>query len=258
MVNPKTGHGKARFYAVWLLIEHPEKGLYLFDTGYSPRFYEATRPFPQRIYRWMTPTHIQPEETAVRQLANLDIRPADLSGIIISHFHADHVAGLLDFPNVPIFCHEAALQQALSLQGMTAVKNGIIKSLLPDDLEKRTTVLPSTFHPLPSTLHPLPSTVFNDFFGDGSLEWILLPGHACGQIGVRINAPDHTLFFAADAAWRKSTLMDNILPSQLVRLFFHDWQAYKTTFASLRAYQQENPKHRLLFTHCPETMSFIA
>jgi hypothetical protein len=45
----------AVFPALVALLEHPTKGLALFDTGYTARFTEATRTMPNRIYRWLTP-----------------------------------------------------------------------------------------------------------------------------------------------------------------------------------------------------------
>ncbi|WP_428668232.1 MBL fold metallo-hydrolase [Runella sp.] len=276
IVDPKNGHGKAKFYATWLLIEHPTHGLYLFDTGYSPRFLEATRHFPDKFYGWATPAFIRDEETAVSKLAQLGIKPLDLSGMIISHFHADHVAGMLDFPKIPILCHPEALKQVLSVNGFGAVRHGIVKALIPKDLEERGHVIADYKSAAENVwiinpdeqwtvrraiINPderISSIQFHDLFGDGTVGLAYLPGHARGQLGVRIHAADHTLFFATDAAWRKSALEANILPSPTVKLFFDDWQAYKATFAALRDYQATFPTHRLLFTHCPQTMNYIA
>lgn len=261
IVDPKNGRGKARFYATWLLIEHPTHGLYLFDTGYSPRFLEATRHFPDKFYGWATPAFIREEETAVYQLAQLGIQPSDLSGMIISHFHADHVAGMLDFPKIPIICHPAALEQVLSVNGLGAVRHGIIKALIPDDLKERTrgvVALQSISESFGSKNSDEPFSIqFMDLFGDGTVELALLPGHARGQLGLRIHTADHTLFFATDASWRKNTLEAGTLPSPVVRLFLDDWVAFKATFAALQAYRKTFPMHRLLFTHCPQTMYFI-
>ncbi|AEI47703.1 MBL fold metallo-hydrolase [Runella slithyformis] len=259
IVDPKNGRGKARFYATWLLLEHPREGLYLFDTGYSARFLEAARHFPDTFYGWATPTFIKEEETAVYQLAQLGIRPSDLSGMIISHFHADHAAGMLDFPEIPIICHPAALEQVLSVNGVGAVRHGIVKALIPRDLKERVRRVddnhPEGFGRVDAGESF--SLQFMDLFGDGSVELVHLPGHARGQLGLRIHTADHTLFFATDAAWRKSTLEAGTLPNPVVRLFFDDWKAYKTTFAALQAYSKTFPAHRLIFTHCPQTMDFI-
>ncbi len=261
IVDPKNGRGKARFYAVWLLIEHPRHGLYVFDTGYATRFLEATRHFPDKFYGWATPAFIKNEETALAQLAQAGIKPSDLSGMIISHFHADHVAGMLDFPKIPVICHAAAMEQVLSVKGFGAVRHGILKALIPSDLRERARVITEGSVVSEKALMRNPdepsSLQFQDLFGDGSVELAYLPGHARGQLGIRIHTADHTVFFATDAAWRKSTWEAGILPNPTVKLFFDDWAAYKATYLALLNYLQTFPTHRLLFTHCPETLTHI-
>jgi len=42
------------FPALVGVIEHPSRGIFLFDTGYDPAFNDATKPFPERLYRWTT------------------------------------------------------------------------------------------------------------------------------------------------------------------------------------------------------------
>ena len=48
--------------AMFALIEHPKEGYILFDTGYSRRFFEATRRFPLKIAAWITPATVPEEE----------------------------------------------------------------------------------------------------------------------------------------------------------------------------------------------------
>ena len=87
-----------QFPAICALLVHPQHGAALFDTGYAERFFAATQPFPERLYRWITPMTLPPEETLTAQLARLGLRPADIRVSLISHLHADHIAGLRDLP----------------------------------------------------------------------------------------------------------------------------------------------------------------
>ena len=61
------------FPAMFALIEHPRFGPMLFDTGYSYRFFEETRKFPNRFYRWMTPVTLCEKDLATNQLSTLNI-----------------------------------------------------------------------------------------------------------------------------------------------------------------------------------------
>src|SRR6516225_4634826 len=56
--------GPTPFYAVFVYLEHPRHGISVIDTGYSPFFQWATRPFPQRLYRWATPVRLDPRRDA--------------------------------------------------------------------------------------------------------------------------------------------------------------------------------------------------
>ena len=54
---PKT---PVRFEAIWAEIDHPTQGKILYDTGYTWRFLDATKRFPQRIYAELTKVSILP------------------------------------------------------------------------------------------------------------------------------------------------------------------------------------------------------
>ena len=111
-----------RFPATYGVILHPEAGWILFDTGYTDRFHQATRRLPGSLYAKLTPVTIPAEEEAVAEVRNMGIRPEDIRHIIVSHFHADHVGGLRDFPNATFYCTRAAFEQMNRLNGWRAVR----------------------------------------------------------------------------------------------------------------------------------------
>jgi hypothetical protein len=107
-----------QFPAIVALLKHPSQGYMLFDTGYAKHFIQATTPFPQRLYRWVTPMHLCDKENLLHQLAQRGIAPEDIKHIFISHFHADHIAGLLDFPQARYICSKVALQSVMQRSGI--------------------------------------------------------------------------------------------------------------------------------------------
>ncbi len=204
----------AAFPARVVLIRHPEFGWILFDTGYSPRFAEATAKFPTSLYRKMLPVCCRPEQTVVARLALQGIAPEDIRYIILSHFHADHIAATRDFPYARFICLESAWRAVRNLHGWNALRHGFLPQLLPVDFEQR---LDFPNRPVESPL-PQFSSAF-DLFGDGSLLGIELPGHSPGQLGLFLQSPGHKpVLFAADAAWSRRACLKQSLPPWPIRL----------------------------------------
>ena len=74
------------FPAMVGVIDHPTRGILLFDTGYDPAFIDATETFPERFYRWTTPVNIDAQQAWSAWLATHGIEDSAIVGTIISHF----------------------------------------------------------------------------------------------------------------------------------------------------------------------------
>src|SRR5215217_3345712 len=125
------------FPALAALILHPDEGAILFDTGYDPAFFEATRTWPEILYRWMTPVDLKPGEAVAEQLPRFGVGPEAVRAVVVSHFHGDHVAGLHRFPNARIFCARAGLEQVHKDGRFARVRQGVLASLAPADIDAR-------------------------------------------------------------------------------------------------------------------------
>src|SRR5260221_3919500 len=90
----RAARGLTRFPMVVLCLEHPEHGTSLIDAGYSTLFFDATRRFPERLYRWATPVHLDEPREAWSILEARSLHPERVAQLFISHFHGDHIAGL--------------------------------------------------------------------------------------------------------------------------------------------------------------------
>ncbi len=247
VIDPVNGQKHCKVYATWALIEHPEQGLMLFDTGYAPRFRSATAHWPYRLYALMTPMFLETHEPAVERLKTLGYAPDQIKSIIISHFHGDHIAGLHDFPNARVFCSASAWAQASTVKGWAAVSKGILPDLIPGDLGQRIQCIDDAEL---GQLNLKDSAY--DLFDDGSMLLYALPGHGRGQLGALLQTSDGPVFLAADAAWQLEPWRAGILPKSIVRLFFDDWGAYKKTFGELWDFAEAHPDCKIVFTHSPE------
>jgi hypothetical protein len=206
--------GKAIFPAFFAYIHHPVLGNILFDTGYSEHFFSATKGFPNRIYRLVTPVLFSAENSAKAQLKK--------------QFHA--------YPR------------------LIAFSKGYLKELLPEDFIQRSIFIEEEFE---AKEHPDFKATW--LWKQAGIHFIDLPGHARGQIGIRLNAiVDSTIqdvFLVADAAWSMLNITKSLPPAPVVKLFVDDYAALKTTLDTLHSVHQKSPQTHFIITHCKETLS---
>ncbi len=236
------------FNALWGLIEHPEEGYILFDTGYSTRFYKATAKYPNKIYAQITNVHISPEQEVKAQLEANGISPDSIKHIFISHFHADHVGGLRDFPNATFYASSNAVKSYKNSSKTLGFTKGILKNLFPDDFIKRVSIIDEK--------QKIPLPVFGngyDLFGDGHLIAVPLFGHAAGQMGLLISTKRQKYLLISDACWFKESFEKGTLPPAIVRLFFDSWTEFKSSLKKVMSYHKKEPKILIIPSHCAET-----
>lgn len=240
------------FPAGFALIRHPQQGYILFDTGYSSRFFAETRRLPQLLYKLITPVTFREENSAINQLAQFGIAAADIGYVVLSHFHADHTAGLRDFPYARLIYKREAYTEVARLGTLAAVKAGYLSGLLPEDLTERSRFIEEM--PRYSMPAGFPYAEGYDLFGDGSLIAIDLPGHAPGQIGLLLNTAEGTYFLCADAVWSSRAYRENRKPHAAARIIMHDTRAYDDTFHRLVRLHREYPQICIVPSHCREAL----
>lgn len=248
--------GSVPFPALFALLEHPQAGLILFDTGYTSRFFAETREFPANLYARITKVHVDEEESACRQLQDKGIAPADIQFLIISHFHADHIAGLPDFPRAHYLYFDQAYTTVCRLQGLKAVRAGFLPGLLPTDFEHRSKPLPlAQLQPLPGQYTPFEAGF--DLFKDESLVAVPLPGHAPGQMGLFVQTSEHGLvFLIADACWQSKAYRNLLWPHRLAHFIMADPLAYRETLRKIHHWYKNNPARPVIPSHCTEAMAY--
>lgn len=249
----QTGQIKQRQYpSTCVLIKHEQAGYILFDTGYSDSFFSMTKRFPYSLYRYITPVTLQ--KSLKNQLIEQGIKPEEISYIIISHFHSDHIAGLADFPNARFICHPEALEDIRHKNRFKALLEAFLPGLLPKDFYERTLLCTDKPIILDHSLHPFTSGF--DLFGDQQLIAIPLPGHAKGHIGLYLNG-EQKVFLVADSCWHQDAFKEGILPSNLTYLIHDNKEEYIQTIRNLHTLYQHNKSIQILPTHCLHTRELV-
>lgn len=255
---PKSGRlREIEFPASVAVIEHPRAGILLFDTGYSPKFHEVTRRFPEKFYALATPVRIEPEQMALAQLKSLGIRERDISMVVLSHLHADHVAGVSDFQKSRLVLSGEGWNYFRDLTPFGGVRRAFLRALLPADIEARSQMLGrGDFNvPISELSEAGGAEVYGaDLVGDESVMAVPLPGHCAGQLGLFVRMQGRQpLFFVADAAWSIQSIERNEPTIRFIDLLHHQPKVYRETLGALHRVHQGG-KIQLIPCHCHRTI----
>jgi glyoxylase-like metal-dependent hydrolase (beta-lactamase superfamily II) len=241
------------FPALVGLIEHPDIGPVLYDTGYSPHFEQATQHLPERLYRWVTPHCLPEREQLGAQLEKLGIAPADVRLVLVSHFHADHVAGAKDFPNARFVAMRADWDAVTAMGRIEGLRHAFLPSLLPADFAGRLSFAEDAARiELPGYCRPFADG--HDLLGDGSLIAVPLPGHTECQMGLFFqDASGRPFFLVADACWSLESCRDNRPPTRIASLIVADGARFLDTFGRIRTLLLREPEVAVLPSHCAQS-----
>lgn len=253
VVTIKGGSFKScQFPSLFGVIEHPDAGVLLYDTGYHPLYAEQTSRFPEGLYPRLMPAYLEPDQTAKAQLQRRGIAADDVTGIVISHFHGDHVAGLRDFPRAKFYALKSAFANVDGKSRWRNLLNGYLPGLLPDDFRERVVWIDEVAAPRPQAAGLTRPTY--DLFGDGALLAVELAGHKSGQVGLRLQDERRgDVFLIADAAWSRRAVRELRPPQGLALAIMDDRRTYHQVLRELHELEKRNPELRLVPSHCVET-----
>ncbi|WP_296678658.1 MBL fold metallo-hydrolase [Novosphingobium sp.] len=238
------------FPAMVGIIDHPVRGTLLFDTGYDPAFLAATQPFPERFYRWTTPVQIGAAQSWSTWLADSGIDPDSIAGTILSHFHGDHVAGMVHLADRPIHCARAGLEALRRPGRIRQLRSGHLAALVPKTADAHARF----FEDAPAVQLPAAFAPFaegRDILGDGSLLAVELPGHCAGHWGLALRTQDdRDVLLAADAVWAGKAIDLRRAPPMLTTALLGQTRPYRETLHRLHAARCNNADLVILPSHC--------
>ncbi|MFC4436878.1 MULTISPECIES: N-acyl homoserine lactonase family protein [Natrialbaceae] len=182
--DPETVMGDGPVYN--LVIDHPE-GTILWDTGSHPE--ADSGHWPDELYAAFEHTGLRPLED---DLESAGYAVSDIDYVIQSHLHLDHAGGLYAFEgtDVPVFVHEEELKYAYYSAKTDAGSDAYVSGDFDRDLNWE-------------IVHGEREQQFRD------LEFVHLPGHTPGLLGVRLELDEAgTVFVAGDQAYVRANYED--------------------------------------------------
>jgi glyoxylase-like metal-dependent hydrolase (beta-lactamase superfamily II) len=179
------------------LLDHPKFGLILIDTGYGNDLF-STGHWRVSFYRNFLRPKLLTDGDALTVVRALGAKAHDVRHIILTHLHADHICGLVNFPAARLYVSAQSLRVWQGKQS----SHGFFPQLMPAISSREICVIDD----LPQ--RPLPWGGFGlDVLGDGSALAVNLPGHMIGHVGVYFPQLAQPVFHAADVDWSLKSLM---------------------------------------------------
>jgi glyoxylase-like metal-dependent hydrolase (beta-lactamase superfamily II) len=180
-----------------VLLVETDHGLVLVDSGFGSQ--DCDRPARiGALRRHLIRPAFDHTETAIRQIEDLGFERSDVRHIIVTHFDADHIGGLADFPDAQV--------HVTSAEAFGAMRSRAIR----DRIRFRRT---QWSHGPKIVEHDVHGESWRGFaaakvLGEIGPGFVLvsLPGHTAGHACVAVDAGHRWVLHAGDAFYHYGTL----------------------------------------------------
>lgn len=229
-------------------FQHPRFGPVLIDTGYTNRVTQGPRSLDLRLYSAGLRPRLVPEGQLQPFLRARGLSREDITVVILTHFHADHIAACRDLPNARFYASGSAFDWFNRCSHLRRILHGVFLDLLPPDFEARFTAFEQT----PTVEGPNGLGTCQDVLYDCSVLIAPLPGHAVGHAGVVFAGSEPPLLYAADTEWLRGALPPG-RSGIAARLVGHDRQASQASRDRVLAFERAGG--RVILCHDPEPLA---
>lgn len=215
------------------VIRHPTAGDFVVDTGVSEELVARDRKGAVRGLASAVTKSVEPLESLAGLVARQHLQ---VSGVLLTHSHFDHVLGLPDLaPEVPIYVGPGELRQRRKLN---ALLRPTMRRLFDGRAPVREVDPARTI-----ALDPFPAVI--DLVGDGSIWGIVCEGHTKGSMAWLVNSTDGPALFVGDTSHTRWGWEHGVPPGT----FTSDHELNAVALERLREFVAEHPETEVYVGH---------
>lgn len=190
-------------------------------------------------------------ETLPSQLLKDHVHPDEIDYCIITNFASHHIGYLNAFKNATIITSNEAYHDFITQQ----VSNNNLQlsfHVMPDDFKERIEFI-EDFEP---TEHPILGKG-NKVFNQDAIVSYNLPGAMPGQFGLMLEFSNLVIFMCSDAAWCRSNIEKNVLPTKRLLRNAYNGELFIETHSKLIDLKKEmEPPFFIIPSHCKKMDDF--
>ncbi|HQG31759.1 MAG TPA: MBL fold metallo-hydrolase [Deltaproteobacteria bacterium] len=245
-VNRKSSKFKSfpkddRFNPVFAyLVEHPEQGYLLLDTGLHSSFSQSRFGNFGFLLGGVVKTKTEAGMDVVSRLGSINVAPQKISKIVLSHLHLDHTSGLPHFKDngdLKVYIDPDEIDSGEALFGLF---KGYIKKQRQG----------MRIEPIAYSKNAPPFIHAWDVFHDQSVFIVRTPGHTPGHVSALLNMSGGPLFLTFDVAHRKVNI-DETIPTK------GDYDQSMASIEAFKVFLKIAPETRVIYGHDPDQLGSL-
>lgn len=186
------------------LVEHPDAGPILVDTGLHPSIAIDPRQSFGRLGAAVNGFRMDHDQAIAVQLRARGVQPADVPLVVMTHLHWDHASGVSEFPQATFVVDrrewDAAIRPRGLARGYRVSQFDYPFDWRGVDYEDRAIDSFETFG------------AAVDLFGDGSVRLLSTPGHTLGHQSLLLRLDGREALICGDAAYTRRTIEGDAAP----------------------------------------------
>jgi glyoxylase-like metal-dependent hydrolase (beta-lactamase superfamily II) len=222
------------------LVEHPDVGPFLIDTGMAPAAAHDVREALGRRGAIAYKVRMEEGSAVTDRLVARGIDPLGIDLVVMTHMHYDHVGAVAQLPR-STFVVDATEWRAAVDGGF---RQGYRRQLFDFGYEWRTLDFGA---PQVDSFASFGRAI--DLFGDGSVRLLSTPGHSKGHMSVLLRLRSgRELLLTADAAFSRRSIDEELVP-----VFLDDVHRYLRSLREIRRYLELTPSALVICGHDAES-----